>query len=163
MKKTGGGHSVDAIFVLSLFCVFAAAVLLALILGTKTHTAMKTASDRAYYSRTALSYISEKLRHCDSRDAVEIGEFAGSSALVLRETYDGTDYETTIYYYEGGVRELFCEKGVQFEPSAGEEIIEGQAIGFSISDSGLVGVEYTDPDGNTASAGVWLRSGGEAK
>lgn len=160
MKKRGRSHSVDAIFVLSLFCVFAAAILLTLILGTRTHNAMKTASDEAYYSRTALSYISEKIRHCDSRDAVTVSKFGNSSALFLRENYNGTNYLTTIYYYDGELRELFCEEGAKLEPSAGTKIIAAQDIKFSLSDKGLINIVYTDPDGNENSACVWLRSGG---
>lgn len=163
MRKTGAGHSVDAVFVLSLFCVFAAAVLMTLILGTKTHAAMETASDEAYYSRTAISYMTEKLRHADGAGGTDIGEFGGSPALFIYETYNGTEYETAIYCFEGDLCELFCEKGSDLGPSAGKDIIAASSVGFTFVTEKLIRIDYTDPDGNTASAYVSLRSGGEGQ
>lgn len=152
----------DTIFVLSLFCVFAAAVLMTLILGTKIHSAIEKASDKAYYSRTALSYITEKLRHCDSADSAEISEFGGTSALVLTELYNDVEYETVIYVYDGAVRELFREKGLNFGPDAGSEIIKAKALSFAFVSDGLVRIDYTDPKGGSDSTFVYLRSGGAA-
>jgi len=162
MKRSGRSHSLTSVFVLSLFCVFAASVLMTLILGTRIHSAMKKASDEAYYSRTALFYITEKLRHRDSRGCVEISEFGGAPALVLTEKYDGVEYETVIYAYGGSIRELFHEKGVKFELGAGGRIMDGQALSFLFVSDGLVRIDYTDTQGGSSSAFAYLRSGGAA-
>ncbi|NCC67511.1 MAG: DUF4860 domain-containing protein [Clostridia bacterium] len=160
MNRTGKSHSVDAVFVLSLFCVFAAAILLTLLLGVRSHSAMKTSADRAYYSRTAISYITEKLRHGDAENSVEISRFSDDSSLVLREYFNGTEYTTTIYLCDGQVRELFCESGLDLPPEAGSAIIEGQALSFEKVGESLVKVSYTDPQGAVTQAYVCLRSGG---
>ena len=163
MKRTGRHHTVDTVFVLSLFCVFTAAVLMTLILGTNIYSTMQKTSNEAYYARTALSYITQKLRHCDSADCVEISEFGGSSALMLTELYNDVEYETIIYIYDGAVRELFCEKGVDFEPDAGGEIIKGKALSFDFVSDDLIRVNYIDTQGGSSSVFAYLRSGGAAK
>lgn len=160
MNKTGKTHSVDAVFVLSLFCVFAAAILLTLLLGVRAHSAMKTAADSAYYSRTAISYITEKLRHCDAENGAKIGSFGEEPALVLREDYGGAEYTTTIYLYDGQVRELFCESGLELSPAAGSAIIEGQALSFEKAGDKLIKISYIDPQGSVTEAYISLRSGG---
>ena len=160
MNKTGKNHSVDAVLVLSLFCVFAAAILLTLLLGVRSHSAMKSAADSAYYSRTAISYITEKLRHCDAKNGANIGSLGEESALVLREDYGGAEYTTTIYLYEGQVRELFCESGLELPAEAGSAIIQGQSLSFEKAGEKLIKVSYTDPQGAVTEAYVSLRSGG---
>lgn len=162
MKRDGRSHSVDTVFVLSLFCVFAAAVLMTLIFGTKIHSAMKRDSNEAYYSRTALSYITEKLRHCDNAGCVKISAFADSSSIELTEAYNGVEYETIIYVYNGSIRELFCEKSMTFDPGAGAEIIKGQGLTFTFVSDRLIRIDYTDTEGKSSSAFAYLRSGGAA-
>ena len=131
-------------------------------LGVKTHTAMKTSADEAYYSRTALSYITEKLRHVDASGCAEIGTFSGESALILHESYDNTDYTTTIYLRDGKICELFCEAGLDLSPEAGSPVIEAKALSFK-AENGLVTISYTDPDGRQSEASAALRSGGAVR
>lgn len=148
------------IMVLALFCVFAASVLLTLLLGTRAYSAVSSASDRSFDRRTALSYVAEKLRHADEAGVVSLGEFGGSPALLLSEEYDGVEYETRIYIYEGTLRELFCEKGLDLEPEAGNEIISGSALSLDIRAGGLLEICFTDSQGRSERIFTALRSGG---
>lgn len=158
MKNARGSSAF--IMVLALFCVFAASVLLTLLLGTKAYSAVSSASDRSFDRRTALSYVAEKLRHADEAGVVSLGEFGGSPALFLSEEYDGVEYETRIYIYEGILRELFCEKGLDIGPEAGSEIISGSALSIDIKDGCLLEICFTDSQGRSESIFTALRSGG---
>ncbi len=159
MNRKNGSHSIDFVFVLSLFCVFAACVLLSLMLGTKIYTAMSADAAQSHYRRTAVSYITEKLRHCDTADAAQVSELQGEPALILTETYGDVEYETTIYVWDGWLRELFCQKGLEFDGSAGSKIIEANSVEFSLLGDNLIQIRYTDPQGNQSSGLVSLRSG----
>ena len=160
MKNNRRAHSIDTVFVLALFCVFAASVLLTLIFGTRAYSSVKTSSDEAYYRRTALSYITEKLRQNDISGGVSLGEFGGSPALILHNTYDEIEYETYIYTYGGKVCELFCEADLDLTPEAGNAIIEGRALSFESVGGSLIKITYTDPEGLTGETLVYLGSGG---
>ena len=139
--------------------IFAGCVLMTLILGTRIHSAMQTSADRAYYSRTALSYISQKIRSADSDSYVSVGSFGGEDALFLTGRYDGREYETVIYSKNGMIKELLREKDADLGADAGNDVIECSALSFK-TEGGLITVFYTDPEGNETSACIYLRSGG---
>jgi hypothetical protein len=154
----GRNHSVDTIFVLSLFCVFAVSVLLVLIMGTKSYSAISDRTDDTYFRRTAISYITEKVRHNDKTQSVFISEFCGLPALDLRNEYDGVSYSTYIYLYDGKVCELFCETGLDLPEDAGSSVIEGSALSFEKQADNLLKISYTDPKGLEGSILVSLKS-----
>lgn len=158
MNGKGKSHSVDTIFVLTLFCVFAVAVLLALMLGTRAYSAISGRADETYYRRTALSYITEKVRHGDKTQAVYLSEFCGAPALELREEYDGVPYSVYIYLYDGNVCELFCETGLDLPEDAGNTIIEGSELSFEKEGENLLKITYADPEGREGEVFVALRS-----
>ncbi len=160
MKKRGKSHSVDTVFVLTLFCAFATCVLLVLVLGTKAYSAVRNESDETYSCRTALSYISQKLHHSDHAGSVTIGEHCGAPALILGESYDGVLFNTFIYYYDGNVYELLCEEGLDLDIDAGNPILPAGALSFEKTGENLLKITYTDANGLTESALVSLRSKG---
>lgn len=158
MNNKGRSHSVDTIFVLTLFCVFAVAVLLALIMGTRTYSAISDRADETYYSRTALSYIVEKVRHNDEQGSVFVSEFSGIPALELRTEFDGVSYSTYMYIYEGNVCELFCETGLDLSADAGIPIIPGSDLRFEKAGDNLLKISYADLSGQEGDVLVALRS-----
>ena len=58
-------HTINTIFVLVLFCVFAVAVLLVLLAGTGAYQDIADRMERQYEERTCLSYLDAKVRHYD--------------------------------------------------------------------------------------------------
>ncbi|MDL2300324.1 DUF4860 domain-containing protein [Clostridiaceae bacterium OttesenSCG-928-D20] len=157
MRKTRS-HSMDTIFVLSLFVVFAGAVLITLLMGARAYSAVREKGDDSYYSRTALSYIAEKIRHNDVYDGVIISEFAGIDALELRHDFDGESYSTYLYYYDGSICEILCETGLDLSEDAGTPIIEAKDVEFKRLSSRLFEIIYTAPDGKESRLRMSLRS-----
>ena len=106
--------SIDTLFIIMLLCAFAASVLMVLLLGARVYGSMTRSSGENYDRRTCAAYISEKLRHGDSLGAVKTGEFDSCSALYLYSEVGGSEYSDILYYYDGWLWELSCDKGAAF-------------------------------------------------
>ena len=89
-----------------LVCLFALCTLLTAAFGLKTYYNLKDDTDRAYNSRTAVSYLVTKLRQSPGKHAVT----ADGSILRIEETMENTVYETRIYLENGVLKESFSEK-----------------------------------------------------
>lgn len=153
-------HTADAVFALILFCAFAISMLMVLTTGAQSYQNVRSSVENRYSEETGVSYIVMKLRHYDDTDCtVEIGDVDGIPALCMTETYDGTDYVTSIYFYNGYVMELYTEAGYGFLPEDGFQIVEAQGLDFSIED-GLCTVTCVGTGDGRAQATVSLRDGG---
>lgn len=154
--------SIDTLFVVVLLCAFAGAVLLSLLLGARVYGAMNKNAGKTYNRRTCAAYITEKLRHGDSAGAVETGSFDGCSALYLTTQAGGTDYSDILYYYNGWLWELNCEKGTAFTRTDGVRVVETGPVTFSGPENGVVTAGVTDMNGQQQGVTYRLRSGGTA-
>ncbi len=143
-------HSFDVVFVLLLFLVFTAAVLMVLISGASAYKNISVSVEEQFQERTCLNYISTKLRHYNAEGDIYIGEIGGVPALALRESVDGENFVTYIYLYDGSVRELYMQENVGLPPDAGDEIIEAENIEFSMPSDNIIRVECTGADGGTS-------------
>lgn len=154
-------HSPETPVIALLICAFAASVLFVLILGTRIYSSMSSASERAYYERTVLSFAVEKLRHGDGLGPVSVGEFDGLNALYLESELGGTAYTSILYCYDGWLYELFCEKGLDFSREDGTKILRAASVRFSEEKPRLIRIEATDEAGHARGLSVHLRSGGK--
>ena len=153
-------YTVDTVFIIVLFFVFTTSVLVVLMLGTRMYNSMSDSSAIAYSERTCMSYIAEKLRHGDSDGSVYVDNFDGLNALYIETQYDDTTYSNILYFNDGWLYELFCDKGAKFVRTDGTKIIEAESVNFTEIGSGLFCVEATDLNGNKSSLNISLRSGG---
>lgn len=128
----------DTVFVLLVFCMFAASVLIVLTLGSSIYGSVTGITREGYDERECLSYIWTKVKTSDSFNGVI--EFHGISALRFSENYDGAVYSTVIYHYDGWVRELYFEEGLEFVPEDGLEVIKTDSLVFSYAGDNLVKV-----------------------
>ena len=76
-------HIVDILFVLALFAVFAFSALVLVILGANIYKSTVSSMSRNFESRTAGSYITEKIRQSDVCDSIYIDDFEGCEAIVF--------------------------------------------------------------------------------
>lgn len=137
MRKTKG-WKIDTIFAMVNFTVFTASMLLALLFGADVYNTITKNSQVSYDEKSRLSYIWTKVKSNDAAGMVYAGEFCGLSALCLEEEYGYTTYKTIIYLYDGWVRELFCEAGLEFSPEDGMSIVEAETLTFEQLDNGLI-------------------------
>jgi hypothetical protein len=76
----------------------------------------------------------------DTAGAVSVTEFGGGTALSLTEVLGERSFVTRIYVYDGWVRELFYEEGLEFLPGDGLPILEMDKLDFEMVENGLVRV-----------------------
>lgn len=103
-------HIVDVLFVLALFGVFAASALMLVTIGANVYKQNVANMNRNFSSRTAYSYITEKLRQNDTSNSISVGQLQDTDALVLSQELDGEEYATYLYYYDGYLKELYIRK-----------------------------------------------------
>ena len=149
IKKSSKFKSIDILFALMLFSIFAMSVLMVLLSGGHIYKRAVADISSQYEGRTSISYITTKLRHCDEKDSVRVGSFGDGSALFLSERGDGGEmYETIIYLFEGTVREQYVEKGNSFTPRSGMTILDAHSITFSAEPGDVILVEYETDSGS---------------
>lgn len=120
-----GRHIVDILFVLALFCVFAASALTLVTIGADVYRQTASHMTDHFSERTACSYLTEKLHQSDTADAVTVGELEGVPAVMISQEIDGEFYCTYLYLYDGYLKELFVRK----DSYAGDDILSaGQNI-----------------------------------
>ena len=122
---------IDAVFALAVFCGFAVCVVVTIMLSASAYISTNAIAEGGRNERILLSYIRTKIRSADTTRAISVGDFHGITALFLEETLDNREFVTTIYLYDGTVRELFHEKGSDFLPTDGVAIIDASHLHFA--------------------------------
>ena len=156
-------RGIHALPPLVLVGVFAACILSVLLTGAGVYRDLTQRGRDAAAQRTAGQYLATRVHQWDTAGAVEVGAFAGASALLLHEEIDGEAYVTRIYYWDGYIRELFTLAGGEFSPEDGEAVLAAGGLTFSAGGTpDTIAAEITDAAGNTAVRLLYLRSGEEA-
>jgi hypothetical protein len=99
------------------------------------------------------------VRRGDARGGVETRDIGGVRALVFRQDFDGTDYLTCLYAYDGTLRELFTEDGSEQELASGVSIMPVTDISFEMRDDRLIDVTVTETSGEVRNLILAPRSG----
>jgi len=124
-------HTVDALFVITLFLVFAISVVALTGTGAGVYQNVVNKMSSNYNSRTSFSYIYNKVHQSDVDGLVSVGKYMGNDALIISEEIDNITYCTYLYEFDGNIKELFTRSDQEFDPSYGTDILEVE--GFSIS------------------------------
>ena len=179
MKNLRQKHHMDGLTALLLFGVLAVCILSVLLLGADAYRRLTERDQTAFDRRTAVQYLATKVRQADAAGAVTVTSFDGAvppeesgirsasgDTLLLTENIEGTPYCTRIYYYDGYIREVFGECGVEMLPEDGEKILEARGLlfdwDFDGSSAGPLQIEFIAADGTEERLILTLRSGGEA-
>ena len=164
MRQSATGQKIGNLMALVIFCAFTAAVLLVLMLGANIYQGISSRNSASADQRLAVSYIEAKLRHNDTWNAVYLGSFQSNEGatdiptLYLEEDYDSIIYNTMIYCYDGWIRELYCEKGLEFAPDAGIKVLPAKNLDFSFDpQTGLISIICVDNQGATLRLNVLPR------
>lgn len=153
----GQKHVIDFLFPAALFFVFAASALAVVLFAASSYQKTAAASDQNYGLRTALDYVTEKIRQGDTVGAVSVGEFYGHESLIIRQSYEDQACLTYIYEDSGYLKELFIREGAQASASAGTEIVKIRSFDIS-REKNCYRFSCEMPDGETVSAVVTVRS-----
>lgn len=146
---------VDILFVLALFGVFAVSALVVVTIGADVYQHTVRDMSRNYDSRTAIAYVSEKVRQADcslgdGSSAVRLSTLSGQPALCLREELDGEQFCTWLYFHDGFLKELYMREGANLGGnilSAGEDILQLSDLEYKQIADNLLSVSMTLPNG----------------
>lgn len=155
MKLQKQNHTIDIIFILSLFLVFVIITLLILMLGANTYKNISANIDMRYNETTCMSYIANKVRNYDENGAIYISKINNIPALTLEQTIDDETYLTYLYAYEGKLMELSrTADDTEFLAGDGTEIVELSQLDMQFVTSNLLYINavYSDNSDNE----LWL-------
>ena len=148
---------VDILFVLALFAVFTVSALVLVTIGANVYQHTVQDMSRNYDSRTAMAYITEKVRQSDrlltsGQPAVKLGTLENQPALILTDEIDGDEYVTYLYLYNGWLKELYIRQDSypgENIAEAGQNIMKLQSLEYRQTAENLLTVSMTTPDGET--------------
>lgn len=147
MKTAMKRHTADSFSSFLLLLIFSIFTLLLSGTGAAVYKNSAAKLDENYTSRTAVAYVSEKLRQHDTAGAVSLTEVEGCSALALLEDVSGERFVTYIYFYDGALRELFMRASSQPSAALGTAIVELADFTVEQTDA-MLRVSAVSPDGN---------------
>jgi len=142
MRKSG--RSIDTVFVLIVFSVFAISVLMVLMLGASIYRNINDITIENQNEHTALAYIWTKTKNFDQVDGISVGDFNGISALFIDENIDGTHFRTIIYNHNGWLLELFSDASLEFSLNDGVPVVPADGLHFEAIEHGLIQVTISD-------------------
>ena len=143
-------HIVDLLFVLALFGVFALSALVLVTIGADVYQNTVQDMESNFDSRTAMAYVTEKIRQNDEYGSLSIGRLEDTDALILSQDIDGETYITYLYLHEGSLKELFMKEGTDLvgNPlSAGQTIMPLASLQMAQVSASLFTFELTTTDG----------------
>lgn len=161
MNRRRERHTVDMLFVLTLFAVFAVSASLLIAFGASIYEHTIDSMDEHYNLSTASAFITEKLHQHDEAGSVAIGSFGDGDALVLTEVYGGKQYSNYIYIYDGYLKELFTAADVTLSPESGVNILPVKEFNVRKDSEGLVSISLSDSSGRQAKTTVYIHSENE--
>lgn len=143
-KRTEHRHLIDILFVLSLFCVFAASSVLLILFGANIYKKTVQQMDSNYTSRTSIAYITEKIRQSDTSDSICITSQDNTQILMLTNTINGIPYATSLYEYDGYLYELFARTDIELPLDAGQAVMELHNLTFTKLTSNILEISFTN-------------------
>ncbi len=158
-------RKIDASFLapLLLFTIFTLCVVLVLLMGAKVYETAVDRDQRSFDHRTAVQYLSNRVRQLDCDGAWFVGDFyeaqpqEAGNTLYFREIFRDEVYYTRIYCHDGYLYELSSIADGSFEPTDGEKILAMNALQFS-KENGMLKIHFRHTDGKTAELFLALRS-----
>lgn len=140
-------HSIDFLFSMMAFLVYAAAMLAFTGFGAGVYRSVTARMESNHTVGTVRAYFTEKIRQHDAENAVTAGEIEGEPALIIRETLGEKEYLTYIYAEEGMLKELLIPAGREAVRSEGTEILALDQFWIEEFREGCFRIGFTEEDG----------------
>ena len=141
MFKDSKRHTIDVLFVITLFAVFAMSIMVLTGIGASVYEKIQASMSENYDSRTAFSYISNKIHQNDTNGNISLGTYGGTDAVIISEEIDNVTYCTYLYCCDGYLKELFTRAGQEFGLEYGTNILELDSFSASYETATLIRFE----------------------
>ena len=158
MKNKPRKHTIDIVFVITLFCVFAVSVIMLTGTGAGVYQKIVNNMREDYDSRVATSYLFNKIHRADADGCVSVGRFNDSNALLLTEEIKNVNYCTYIYFYDGNLMEMFTRLDQKIDPSFGNKIMSLSDYKVEQISPTLYHFDFTTTEGIESSLYVHTRT-----
>lgn len=120
-------HSINVLFMLVLFTMFAVLSVLLIIIGSNVYKNIVDSHEKNGTARNVLSYVTNKVRTCT--DEVFIEEKEGTDVLVI-----GIDsQETLIFFKDGQIHEATISSGDDYNLNFGDVIESAEGFEFELN------------------------------
>jgi len=155
---------IDFVFILALFCAFMITALFVVLFGSKVYQKTVSDMDTNFSSRTALSYITEKIRAHDFAGGVDVADIDeasvnGHSILVLYTTSEYGEFATYMFVKDGYLKEYTSPIDAEFDDERGANVLEIQEFRVKKMNDSLYSFYVVDAKGNETNFYVSLYSG----
>jgi len=128
-KKT---HSIDILFMLVLFTVFAIMSVMLILMGSNVYGKLIESQDKNGNNQTILSYITNKVRTCQLDNGIFIEEKDGTKVLVVKTEVANEIYEMLIYEVDGKIKEATIAEGDDYTLDFGDVLAEVSEFDISM-------------------------------
>lgn len=156
---------VDFLFILALFGAFAITALFVVLFGARIYKSTVSNMDTNYEKRTAMSYVTEKIRSHDYTGGADVADIdinnpsEQHSVLKLYQEMGGKKYVTYLFLKDGYLKEFTAEDTYDFDYSVGTEILKINDFSVRKESDGLYFFDITDSNGERTEFFVTLYSG----
>ena len=159
--KRNNKSIVDFLFILALFGAFAITALFVVLFGARIYKSTVNNMNTNYEKRTALSYVTEKMRSHDLTGGAEVVDngFDGHSVLKLYQSVGDKRYVTYMFVSDGALKEFTADEDYDFDYSAGTEILAINDCSVKKESDSLYHFDITDSNGEKTEFFVTMYSG----
>lgn len=137
----------DLIFTMTLFCIFAICAVFVVIMGAKVYQNTTESMNQNFTARTAVAYVSEKMRQRDIEGSVRVMNIDGTSVLSMVRQYDISSVYSYVYVRDGYLQELTLTGITEPDLSMGSRILKVQNMTAEEISKGLVKIIITGETG----------------
>lgn len=130
MNTNQKNHTIDSLFTFLLLLVFCLFSLLLAGMGSAIYRNGTVHLNENYTSRTAVAYLSEKVRQHDRAGDIFFTEVEDLPAIGFRDTVDGKPYVTYVYFSDEALCELFVHADTAPLADMGTRMVELSSFTF---------------------------------
>ncbi len=166
LKNRAGRTQVEVLAVFVLLILLGISAFTLSMAGADSYKNLNSHRDKSASVRIAVSYSEMKIHQYDTAGAIQVEPHpvTGEQAIVIRETIEGKDYETWIYFSKGFLREAIVLKGQTPTDEFGFEVValDAYTLRLEPQTNGVqIGAQAKDEKGRTISLDsfIALRSG----
>jgi hypothetical protein len=159
--KKNASSWLNAMLILTLFCVFAVSALLYTLFGARAYKNIVTRSEQSFQMHIPLAYLEGRIRSADAEGAVYVEPGAEGDILCLDQAFGDRMIQTRIYTHKGQLYELTALPGASVLPEHGQPIFPLSKLSIIELSPGLLRLDIQTEDGNENSAIVYLRASGQ--
>ena len=161
MNENRQRHSISGLFTLILLLLFAFSTLSLVLLRSRIYKNGVSHLNRNYTTRTAVAYVTEKIRQHDEKDSISLTELEGIPSLLLKDNIDGDIFFTYIYFHDGALKELFVRSSMEPSPDMGSRIVvlDDFSVTASPDLEDTLLIRTTGEEGHSLDASVHVTAG----